>query len=345
MPAVSGAEVKNFDPMPDSAYNGRRPRPRRRLTLRWHGLRALGILLVGLFVGIGVAVGSFQYGIVLFLLVPLILGVCAAWIPYEARQFPCVFAATLLNVGTLLLFFVFGFEGAICIVMAAPLLLPIAAVGGGLGCLLRQSWERPSPLFLLLALVGLPLLLAWDDPQPDYEQPYAVCTEWIVAAPPAAVWRRTIDFTPITAPPEGLLAWGIAYPTHAVLREDGSRLVRECHFTTGPFIEPITVFDPPRRLAFTVESQPPPMKELSPWKIHPPHLDQLLRSVRGELLLEDLGDGRTRLRGTTWYVLAAAPAPYWRWWSEELIGRIHERVLGHIASGAEADVCAVRIAP
>ena len=33
------------------------------------------------------------------------------------------------------------------------------------------------------------------------------------------------------------------YPTHAVLRKDGDQIIRGCRFTTGPFIEPITVWD------------------------------------------------------------------------------------------------------
>ena len=43
------------------------------------------------------------------------------------------------------------------------------------------------------------------------------------------------------------------------------------------------------------------MRELSPYHIHPPHLDNFLVSKRGQFLLEGLPDGKTRLEGTTWY--------------------------------------------
>ncbi|MCA8943277.1 MAG: hypothetical protein KDB80_12010 [Planctomycetes bacterium] len=70
-------------------------------------------------------------------------------------------------------------------------------------------------------------------------------------------------------------------------------------------------------------------------RIHPPHLDGTLRSLRGEFRLEQLGGARTRLVGTTWYVLDIGPRSYWRLWSDALIQAIHSRVLRHIARLAE----------
>jgi hypothetical protein len=65
-------------------------------------------------------------------------------------------------------------------------------------------------------------------------------------------------------------------------------------------------------LAFRVTDQPAPMEELSPFDVHPPHLDNFLVSRRGEVRLERLPDGRTRLVGTTWYTweaFRAVPEP------------------------------------
>jgi hypothetical protein len=101
-------------------------------------------------------------------------------------------------------------------------------------------------------------------------------------------------------------------------------------------VEPISTWDEPRVLAFSVIQQPPPMQELSPYRgIQPPHLDNYLVSERGELRLENLADGRTRLHGITWYRHAIWPAPYWRIWSDYLIHHIHLRVLNHIKTLAE----------
>ena len=114
--------------------------------------------------------------------------------------------------------------------------------------------------------------------------------------------------------------------------------MRRCRFSTGDFVEPITVWDAPRRLAFSVREQPVPMKELSPWGgVHPPHLDGFLRSRRGEFRLERLAGGRTRLVGTTWYENRMWPAAYWRAWSDTLIHRIHLRVLRFVGELSERE--------
>jgi hypothetical protein len=103
--------------------------------------------------------------------------------------------------------------------------------------------------------------------------------------------------------------------------------MRYCTFSTGSFVEPITRWEPGRRLSFDVTDSPAPMRELSPYRgVSPPHLDGYLRSKRGEFRLVDLGDGRTRLEGSTWYELEMAPEAYWQIFSDALIHRIHERV-------------------
>jgi hypothetical protein len=52
--------------------------------------------------------------------------------------------------------------------------------------------------------------------------------------------------------------------------------------------------------------------------------------------LEPVHGDRTRLQGTTWYRHDLWPSAYWRLWSDAIIHRIHERVLGHIQQRAEA---------
>ena len=111
----------------------------------------------------------------------------------------------------------------------------------------------------------------------------------------------------------------------------GVGATRYCEFTTGAFVEPITVWDPPHRLAFDVTEQPAPMFELSPYRdIHPPHLDGFMRSNRGEFRLVALDDGRTRLEGRTWYEVEMFPQWYWTLWTDSIIHRIHLRVLHHV---------------
>jgi len=302
---------------------------------RW--LYVVGPLFLGLIAGAGTSVGAFHYGWSLFLLTPMVVGIGASWLPRGPRPSlgACVRASFTVNAILCLLFLLLGIEGVICIVMATPLVALMGSLGGLLGGLLRRRWEHPRVSAQLLVLLAVPFLLAWERPRTDIQTPIAVTTEVTVRASPEEVWQETIDFSPISDPPIGILRLGIAYPTHAILRTKGNQVIRECHFTTGPFIEPITAWEPPQRLAFDVASQPPSMREMSPWPIHPPHLDNMIRSQRGEFQIEAVGNGLTRLRGTTWYTIEAAPTAYWRLWTDAIIHRIHQRVLDHIARRAE----------
>jgi len=122
------------------------------------------------------------------------------------------------------------------------------------------------------------------------------------------------------------------------LKGRGPGAVRHCIFTTGAFVEPITIWDEPRRLAFDVAAQPPPLEEWTPrGDLKAAHLDGYLRSRRGEFRLVPLANGSTRLEGSTWYTHDLWPATYWRLWTDGIIHRIHARVLRHIKQEAEAD--------
>ena len=115
-------------------------------------------------------------------------------------------------------------------------------------------------------------------------------------------------------------------------RREGA-VCRHCEFTTGSFVEPITV-GTATRLAFDVAST----STMEEWTRHisPPHIeDSVLRSQRGEFLLKRISSNKTLLRGTTWYDFDMAPYWYWTLWSDAIIHKIHERVLTHIAQLSE----------
>ena len=236
-------------------------------------------------------------------------------------------------------------EGLICIVMAAPLVAPLAALGGLVGYTLqrRHTLVRANGAYSIA--LALPLLVAAEAVVDARPAVLPVETSVVVAAPPEVVWRRVVAFPELEPPRELAFRVGIAYPVGARIDGHGVGAVRRCRFSTGDFVEPITVWDEPRRLAFRVAKQPAPMVETSPWgRIHPPHLDGFLHSRRGEFRLTPLAGGRTLLTGTTWYENRMWPERYWRLWSDALIHRIHARVLRHVAALAEHDALAGRAA-
>jgi hypothetical protein len=157
-----------------------------------------------------------------------------------------------------------------------------------------------------------------------------------IDAPPEKVWDHVVSFSELPPPHELLFRAGIAYPIRARIYGTGVGAERHCEFSTGPFVEPIEVWDAPRLLKFSVMQNPAPMQEWTPYRdVHPAHLDGFLASQAGQFHLVPLDGGRTRLEGTTWYYHHMWPATYWSWWSDYIIHKIHLRVLRHVKQLAE----------
>lgn len=278
-----------------------------------------------------------DYVLALFFGTPFVVGVaCGYMLNLRAsRSYGLtitVASAALLLSGVALL--LFAFEGVICIMMAVPIVLPIGIAGAPIGKMLADRRRRIHG-GLIGALLVIPLWAAAESQLPVSRE-FVVSSSIEVAAPQATVWQNVVGFSKITERPEWYFRMGIACPSEARILGSGVGAERHCIFTTGKFVEPITVWDEPRRLAFTVREQPDPMIELTPYRhIHPPHLDLAFRSIRGEFDLVELSDGSTRLTGRTWYALDMRPHAYWTIWSDWLVHRIHERVLRHIKRLAE----------
>jgi len=169
---------------------------------------------------------------------------------------------------------------------------------------------------------------------------YEVRTAIEVNAPTKKVWNEAVAFADIPPPKELLFRSGVAYPIRSEITGHGVGAVgavRQCIFSTGPFVEPIEVWDEPHLLKFGVTASPAPLNELTPYgHIDAPHLHGYFVSEEGQFLLTALPGGRTRLEGATWYHNAMWPATYWHWWSDYIIRKIHSRVLEHIRAQAES---------
>ncbi|MEX2174501.1 MAG: SRPBCC family protein [Pirellulaceae bacterium] len=285
-----------------------------------------------------------SYGAALFVGTPLMMGVVSGYL--FNRNLPRSYAASMgLGLATMgaagLALLLFALEGVICVAMALPLVLPLGLLGGIMGKAIADASRRP-PRELLALVVLLPVWATAESllaPRAEHE----VLTAVEIDAPPQVVWEHVIRFPELPPPTEWHFRLGIAAPQRARIEGAGVGAIRYCEFTTGQFVEPITVWQPGRRLAFDVTEQPEPMFELSPYRhVHPPHLEGALRSKRGEFRLIALSGGRTRLEGRTWYELEMFPSSYWTLWTQVLIGSIHERVLQHVKQLAEEDSAAER---
>lgn len=280
--------------------------------------------------------GIGQYGIALFILTPLFMGAGPAILyghnkPLSRKQ---AWQSGLLTLGIFSAgLLVFAIEGVICIAMAAPIGILLTWLGSLIGHAIVNKAPGGSPTTLLILIAAIPALAFIE----NGEEPAlsSVTTAIEINAGPETVWKNVVEFPPLNDPTEFIFKTGIAYPVNAVIEGAGVGAVRHCNFTTGSFVEPVTVWDEPRLLKFDVVQQPLPMKELSFWDIDAPHLHDYFASKCGQFKLTPLANGHTLLEGTTWYSHDIKPVFYWQLWSRHIIHKIHERVLKHIKTNAE----------
>lgn len=301
------------------------------------------VLTIPLFVG-GVFLSVYalgQYGWSLFVGMPFCLGLYSVLIYgyHKPRNIGSCIAVSLLATTLLGLALVaFAFEGFICVLMAAPIMAILAMVGAVIGYAVqkREFTVHQAPATLLVLMLSIPALMGAEyrsNPQPPL---IAVQTSVEIDAPPEKVWQNVVSFTELPPPEDLFFKTGIAYPMRAEIQGRGVGAVRHCVFSTGPFVEPIEIWDEPNLLKFSVTAQPDAMDEMTLFKgVRPPHLDHYLASEGGQFRLTALPNGRTRLEGTTWYRNKMWPSDYWQVWSDMVIHRIHERVLDHVKNLSE----------
>ncbi len=281
-----------------------------------------------------------EYGWSLFVGLPFALGFLSVLVfgYHERRSFRSCMGVSLLSMmvagGALL---VIAIEGIVCLIMAVPLAAPMSLVGGCVAYQIQASdWWQGKPTQVFCVALAAPLLMVIEYAQPPPVPMFSVTTSVIVEASPAKVWRNVVSFSELPPPTEALFRLGIAYPIRARIHGFGVGAERNCEFSTGPFVEPIEVWDEPLLLKFSVTKNPAPMQEWTPYAdLHPAHLDGFLESRAGQFHLTARPDGRTKLEGTTWYHHHMWPATYWRWWSDHIIHTIHLRVLRHVKQLSE----------
>lgn len=274
-----------------------------------------------------------SYGIALFILVPFLIGffpvyINQKYIDIKDKSFKIGYLTMIFYI---LMLVVAAMEGAICIAMALPLELLLCYVGMLVAeTCIKKKTNRSLPIILLLIT---PLYSFLEkDAEPST---HTVTSEIILNVPIEKVWNHIIEFPHLKEPEEFIFKAGISYPIHAHIEGQGVGAIRYCTFSTGSFVEPITVWQEPTLLAFDVLEQPKPMTEISWYDLDAPHLDDYFLSKKGEFRMEAINENQTKITGTTWYIHKIKPEWYWQIWSNQIIHKIHDRVLLHIKQNAE----------
>jgi hypothetical protein len=287
------------------------PAPERRAhsEVVWGLLAGMAIIVLAVLVS-AVTFGAYGWG--LFVMTPFLVGITTGyminiksdrgWIPTAEL----VLAAA--GLGSLALV-VLALEGILCLLMAAPLAIPVVLLGGALGRAIAVArHNRRNPL---VSIAILPVVFMTEAAIPP-EVPIATQYEIDIGASPEAVWHALISPDPI-AVEAGLPALaGLAYPLGGELESAGVGARRVGAFSTGPAIEQVTVWEPSKTLAFRVNSQPPAMEEMSPYRrVHAPHVEGYFLTGETRFELSPVAEGGTRLRVISEHRLRIDPVPYW----------------------------------
>ena len=304
-----------------------------------------GAAAVGVLAGVGltlaaVAIGTLvfgTYGFTLFLLTPFMVGATTAYIAnYKAdigagtTAWSVTIAVLLGGLGLVAV----ALEGLICIVMAAPLGLITALLGGLLGRELALHRKR-SGIQSLPCLALLPLMFAVEKVLPPVAHLDMVQTI-AVAAPPEVVWKSVLSTDPIEGPLALPFRLGVAYPLRGEVRGEGVGAERIGEFSTGTAIERVTEWLPNGKLSFVVVRDIPGMRELSPYEhVHAPHVIGYFRTISTSFELVPRSDGGTDIVERTSHELRLDPVPYWLPMARWIIRQNNARVLEHIRSHAE----------
>ena len=288
---------------------------------------------------IAISINYFStYGIAMFLIVPILIGILSASLlnkcaPNEYSTKKALLVMTINLTITTLSLILFALEGLICVIMAFPILF----IFGALGVLLTHVYikrinNNTLPIVVLFIISFFGFSFSDKNNEPTVSE---VKTSITINAPIERVWKNVIQFPQLEEPTELIFKSGIAYPINATIKGNGIGAIRKCNFTTGSFIEPITTWNSPTHLAFDVVEQPAPMKEISYWDFDAPHLHDYFVSKKGEFRLIKKDQNTTELIGTTWYTHKIYPEFYWRIWSNTIVHQIHNRVLNHIKKVSE----------
>ena len=208
----------------------------------------------------GAMLGSFLF------LVPLLIGMLTVYRLAPAQR---TWGKALLLPWIPTLLFVAGtalllIEGSICIVMALPIFLATASLGGLVMWLVMKFAVPPkSVVSSFLVLPALAGLFERDLPLRDVRETSDASVH--IAAPPQAIWRL-INRAERIAPAEMAAGWayriGVPHPLEAVTVDTAGGRVRKLRWEQGVhFDEPILDWDENRyirwRYVFAADSIPP----------------------------------------------------------------------------------------
>ena len=268
---------------------------------------AAAALLITVPIGFASAILGAQvlvnYGWGLFVALPFAMGFVAALlygVPQPRSLKGCIGVAclsvSLLGLGFLAL----AVEGIICLVMAMPLALPLAILGGVCAYgVQRRPLSTEVPVILSALLLLAPGVEWMEHLAALPSSVYVVRSSIDVQAPPERVWKQVVAFSEFRRQTSGCFAPALRIPSERRCWALALVLSGTVYFQPDPLSNPLrSGRSAPFEIFCDCESGSD--AGWTPYsRIEPPHLHGFLVSEGGQFLLTPLSNGGTRLEGTT----------------------------------------------
>ena len=190
---------------------------------------------------------------------PAVIGMVHVWIRSreEAISYAKAIAEPLLPAILCLgISMLIGWEGTICLIMAIPVMLPLA-MAGGLAMRIILHLKNRNLVFAAFTIMPLPLAMA-EQLVPLPQEMQVVRNSIVIEAPAAVIWRKIVRVEKITEPQDSpFFSMGFPKPIEAVLSGDGVGQTRLATFERGlQFVEKVTDWKANEKLGFSIEADP-----------------------------------------------------------------------------------------
>ncbi len=197
----------------------------------------ISILVTLLFLGTGIAflfLGLVNYSWVLFILLPVVLGIAIGAMPNKKYLLWGAIGTTVI---VLLALYIPGLSGLLCIVMTLPLIVPLIFFGYVLSHLVKRydqmkSTDRISVLLLPL----IPFLIAAPAEHflnTNTEAIIEVRTEQVFPYTPEQVYDAIKSVDTLDAEKPFLMHFDLPIPVKCVLEKEAVGGLRTCYFKGG----------------------------------------------------------------------------------------------------------------
>lgn len=197
----------------------------------------LSIILTLIFFGTGIAflfLGWVDYSWVLFILLPIALGIAIGAMPDKKYVFQ---GAALTTIIVLLGLFVPGLSGLLCIVMSLPIIIALIFLGYVITHLVKRYRQiRDVNRLSVLLLPLIPFLIAAPTEhftKKDKEVIIEVSTEQIFNYSPEQVYEAIKSVDTLYGEKPFLMNFDLPVPVRCVLEKEKVGGLRICHFRSG----------------------------------------------------------------------------------------------------------------